>query len=56
MIAGAPEISDAGNLEISRRHGIPVISASYRLAPEHPFPAGLDDGFAVARWLLEHGG
>ena len=56
MIAGAPEISDAGNLETSRRHGIPVISASYRLAPEHPFPAGLDDGFAVARWLLEHGG
>ena len=56
MIAGAPEISDAGNLETSRRHGIPVISASYRLAPEHPFPAGLDDAFAVARWLLEHGG
>jgi acetyl esterase len=56
MIAGAPEMSDASNLEISRRHGIPVISASYRLAPEHPFPAGLDDGIAVARRLLEHGG
>ena len=56
MISGAPEISDAGNLEISRRHGIPVISASYRLAPESPFPAGVDDGVAVARWLLENGG
>lgn len=56
MIAGAPEISDAPNLEISRRHGIPVISASYRLAPEHPFPAGVDDGLTVARWLLENGG
>ena len=55
MISGAPEISDIGNLAVSRRHGIPVISASYRLAPEHPFPAGVDDGFAVARWLLEKG-
>jgi acetyl esterase/lipase len=55
MIAGVPEISDTRNLEISRRHGIAVISASYRLAPEHPFPAGADDCFAVARWLLENG-
>jgi acetyl esterase/lipase len=55
MISGAPEISEASNLAISRRHGIPVISASYRLAPEHPYPAGVDDGVAVARWLLEHG-
>jgi acetyl esterase/lipase len=56
MISGAPEISDPGNLETSRRHGIPVISASYRLAPEYPFPAGVDDGVAVARWVLENGG
>jgi acetyl esterase/lipase len=51
-----PEISDAANLELSRRHGIPVVSASYRLAPEDPFPAGVDDGVAVARWLLDNGG
>jgi acetyl esterase/lipase len=55
MISGAPEMSDAGNLALSRSHGIPVISASYRLAPENPFPAGLEDCFAVARWLLENG-
>ncbi len=34
--------------------GAVVISVGYRLAPENPFPAALDDAYAVLTWAAEH--
>ncbi len=39
--------------EVSK--GMSVLTIDYRVAPEHPYPAALEDAVAAYRWLLEQG-
>jgi len=52
MMLGSPRMNDVSNAEIAKRLDVAVVSVDYRLAPEHPFPAGSDDCLAVTKAVL----
>ncbi len=51
-ICGAPRSHRALTTRLAQTLNIPVFALDYRLAPEHPFPAALDDAEAAWQWLL----
>lgn len=53
-IIGAPEGSDLRNLCLASELGVVILSIDYRLAPENPFPAPLDDCCAGLAWLHDN--
>lgn len=50
FMLGNIEMMDAWCQRVSAEVSAVVVSVEYRLAPEHPFPAGLDDCYAALSW------
>lgn len=51
---GSEKNQDPMLRKIAAEAGLAVVSVGYRLAPEHPYPAGLDDCVAASQWLTEN--
>lgn len=54
-ITGDVELTDPLCRMLANRSGCTFVSVDYRLAPEHPFPAALEDAYVATAWLAEHG-
>lgn len=54
FIAGGYETHDAVVRKLANKTGAVVIFIDYRLAPEHPFPAGLNDCIDGVKWVFEN--
>lgn len=54
FVHGDLETHDALCRRLAAASRLRVMAIDYRLAPEHPYPAQIDDGETAARWLLAH--
>ncbi|HET9754179.1 MAG TPA: alpha/beta hydrolase [Myxococcales bacterium] len=56
FVVGSLKTHDRLARELAQRLSARVLSLDYGLAPEHPYPQGLDDCVDAARWLVAHAG
>jgi acetyl esterase len=56
FVIGGLETHDSLCRQLALRSGGAVLALDYRLAPEHPFPAAVDDAFDSLHWLLAEAG
>jgi acetyl esterase len=56
FVLGTLDSSDRPCRELAHLAGRVVVSVDYRLAPEYPFPAAVDDASAATEYVLEHAG
>jgi acetyl esterase/lipase len=54
FVVGSPAAADYQARGLARASGCVVLTVDYRLAPEHRFPAGLEDALTAVRWAAEH--
>ena len=54
FVLGDIETHDVLCRLICRDGGVHVLSIDYRLAPEHPVPAAVEDAYAAYRWAVDH--
>jgi acetyl esterase len=53
-VVGDLEMTDATCRALAREADCVVLNVDYRLAPEHPYPAALEDAYAAVLWVAEH--
>ncbi|MFC6717279.1 alpha/beta hydrolase [Natrialbaceae archaeon GCM10025810] len=54
FVLGSIETHDWLCRYLTRESGCAVLSVDYRLAPEHPFPAAVEDAYAAVEWVAEN--